>query len=114
MTRDPDKPLYNINDIVYLRESAALGFLEAVRVSGITRTQSTWLYTVYAGRMGAVAPTHFGDRTSLTEANFINFTEDEFISECEALSLSVANLQRQLDSVKAQKDSKYPNGCPDS
>ncbi|MDB4490060.1 hypothetical protein N9045_00950 [bacterium] len=112
MTRDPDKPLYNINDIVYLRESAALGFLEAVRVSGITRTQSTWLYSVYAGRMGAVAPTHFGDRISLTEANFINFTEDEFISECEALSLSVANLQRQLDSVKAQKESKYPGGCP--
>lgn len=109
--RDPDKPLYKNNDVVYLKESAALGFLEAVRISSVYRTNSEWLYTVYAGRMGAVAPSHFGDRISLTGANILSFTEDEFVNECEALTLSQANLQRQLDSIKAQKDSKYPDGC---
>lgn len=112
MVRDPYKPLYKINDVVYLKESAALGFLEAVRISGVTKTSTTWLYTVYAGRMGAIAPSHFGDRKSMTEANFLNFTEDEFVTECEALTLTQANLQNQLDKVKSQKESKYPNGCP--
>ena len=112
-TRDPDKPLYKNNDVVYLKESAALGFLEAVRISGVARINSTWLYTVYAGRMGAIAPSHFGDRISLTEANILNFTEDEFVNECEALTLSEANLQNQYDKVKAQKESKYPSGCSD-
>lgn len=48
----------------------------------------------------------------MTEANFLNFTEDEFVTECEALTLTQANLQNQLDKVKSQKESKYPNGCP--
>jgi len=108
--RDPNTPLYKINDVVYLRESAALGFLEAVRISGISKINSSWLYTVHAGRMGAIAPTHFGDRISMTQGNILNFTEDEFVSEYDAMALSQANLQRQLDKIKLQKDTKYPLG----
>jgi hypothetical protein len=101
-------PKYNINDIIYLRESAALGFLEAVRISGVYKKGAEWLYTIYAGIAGAANANYYGDRRTLVNGSILHFTESELISEYDALLLTKANLQRQLDKIEQQINTKYP------
>lgn len=101
-------PKYNINDIIYLRESAALGFLEAVRISGVYKKGEEWLYTIYAGVIGAANANYYGDRRTLVNGSILHFTESELISEYDALLLTKANLQRQLDKIEQQINTKYP------
>lgn len=105
-----DIPKYDINDIVYLRESAALGFLEAVRINGLTKRDNDWVYSIYAGTVGAANANLYGDRRSLINGSLLYFTENEFVTEYEAMVLTKANLERQLDSIDRQIQSKYPNG----
>jgi len=100
-----DTPLYDVGDSVYLRESAAMGFLEGVIISGITRNRGVWSYAVTMTQAGATAPGYYGDRASLTSNKTLYFTESEFVSKCDALSLAKANLQIQLDKIQAQIDS---------
>ena len=103
-------PKYDINDIVYLRESAALGFIEPVRISGLSKRGDEWLYSVYAGIAGAVSASLYGDRRSHVQGNVLLFTENEFVTEYEALFLTKVNLERQLSNINKQIQSKYPNG----
>lgn len=103
-------PKYDINDIVYLRESAALGFLEPVRISGISKKGDEWIYSVYAGIAGAASASLYGDRRSHIHNNVLLFTENEFVSEYDALVLTKVNLERQLSNIQKQINSKYPNG----
>lgn len=103
-------PKFDINDIVYLRESAALGFLEPVRISGISKNGTEWIYSVYAGLAGAASASLYGDRRSLVHGNVLLFTENEFVTEYEAMLLSKANLEKQLNGINRQIQSKFPNG----
>ena len=100
-----EAPLFNIGDIVYLRESAALGYLEAVRISGITKTRVGWIYTVSARTPGPIAVAHHGDRINSVAGSVLYFTESEFVLVCDALDLAEANVKRQLDKIQAQKAS---------
>jgi hypothetical protein len=104
------KPAYEINDIVYLRESAALGFLEPVRISGISKRGLEWVYSVYAGVAGAVSAGLYGDRRSYVHGGELLFTESEFVTEYQAMTLSKTILERQLENVNKLILSKYPNG----
>jgi hypothetical protein len=97
-----------MNDIIYLRESAALGFMEAVRISGIYQRGSEWLYTIYAGIAGAANANYYGDRRTLVNGSILHFTESELVSEYDALMLTKANLERQLSKVEQQINTKYP------
>lgn len=100
-----DPPLFDRGDVVYLRESAALGFLEAVKINGAMLGPQGWLYSV-AARIGSPrAPSHIGDRISAVNGMTLFFTEDEFVEHCEALALVEANLQTQLDRIQAQRAS---------
>lgn len=107
MTIEP--PIYEEGDTAYLKESAALGFLEAVTISGITRDKGKWLYAIRAGVSRPTAPSHYGDRASLVNAKTLFFTESELISVCDALALAEANAQRVLDRLQAQKASICPS-----
>lgn len=100
-----NSPLYNINDVLYLRESAALGFLEAVRISGISLSQHGWVYTVTAKVGTASSSVYMGDRVSAVHGVPLYFSEDEFINHCDAIALVEANLQLQLDKIKLQRSS---------
>lgn len=100
------QPLYEPGDIVYLRESAALGFLEAVQINGLMYGPNGWLYTVRSKASQPMAFTHYGDRVSLVNGSVLYFSEDEFVTVCDAQVLVEANLQAQLDRIKAQRSSQ--------
>lgn len=98
-----DTPLYDRGDIVYLRESAALGFLEAVQISGVMRGPNGWLYAIVAKAGQPMAPSHFGDRITAVQGMILYFSEDEFVTVCDAQLLVEANLQTQLSRIQAQR-----------
>lgn len=96
-----ETPKYTERDVVYLKESAALGFLEAVTISGVMKNNGKWLYTINVS--AAPMTTLYGDKRSLVHGNTLYFSEDEFVLMCDALDLAEAHAQRVLDKVKAQK-----------
>lgn len=98
-------PLYDIDDVVYLKESAALGFLEAVKINGVTLSRQGWIYTIEAKAAYPQAPTTFGDRITAVQAMTLYFGEDEFVTPCDAMALVEANLQEQLVRIQAQRSS---------
>lgn len=104
-----EAPTYGEGDTVYLRESAALGFLEAVIINGITRNNGKWIYTIRTGVSSPIAPTVYGDRRSLVHAKTLYFSEDELITICDALDLAEANAQRVLDKLRAQRVALCPS-----
>lgn len=102
-------PLYDINDTVYLKESAALGFLEAVRISGIVKQAAGWLYTIEARSAQPTAPTLYGDRIAFTNRATLYFSEDELITLCNALDLAEAHALAVLSRIQAQKQEMCGN-----
>ena len=100
-----ETPLYDVGDVVYLKESAAMGFLEAVAISGITRNRGIWSYAISFAGSGPTAPSYYGDRVSSTQHKLLYFTETEFVTKCDALALAKANLELQLSSIQAQINS---------
>ena len=103
-----DAPKYDIGDVVYLKESAALGHLEAVTISGAVYNNG-WMYTIRAGRALPTSVAHYGDRISAVHAKTLYFTENELIVLCDALELAEANAQRALERIQIQRT----NLCPD-
>jgi hypothetical protein len=103
-------PKYAIGDVVYLRESAALGFLEAVKVNGIHlgRDSDGWLYTVNASLSPPSAGAYM-DRRSHVSTQILYYGEDEFVTHCDALVLAEANARVAYEKLKAQRQ-VY---CPD-
>jgi hypothetical protein len=99
-------PVYSVNDVVYVRESAALGFLEAVKISGVMQYNGYWVYTISAVVGQPQAPSVYGDRISLVSGNTLYFREDEFVDECSALALAEARAQSVLDSIQSKRSSK--------
>jgi hypothetical protein len=105
-----DAPTYDIGDVVYLRESASLGFLEAVTISGVTYTAQGWAYAILAGRSSPSSIAYYGDRIQHVSSKILYFTESELVSECDALELAETNAQTQLTSLQAQRSSLCDTG----
>ena len=101
-------PKYDVGDTAYLRESAAIGFLEVVQISGVTQYNSAWVYSIKATPGQPRAQSLYGDRTSIINGSTLYFTESELIDQCAALALADARAQSVLDSIKAKK----ANNCP--
>lgn len=101
-------PTYSYGQVVYLRESAALGILEAMRISGVHQGKDGWLYTVNAS-LSPPTPGSFADRRSLVSTQVLYYSESEFVSLCDAYLLAEANAKRRYDQIKAQRQ-VY---CPD-
>lgn len=104
------KPLYNINDVVYIKESAAIGHLEAVRMSGIHMYNNEWVYTITVGSSNLKSPALYGDRVSQISTETLYFAENEFVTICDALILAEANALRALQKIQLQRASL----CPES
>lgn len=99
-------PLYG-KEIVYLRESAAIGRIEAVRITGIHMGKDGWLYTISAS-MSPPSEGMFMDRRSLVSTAIVYFTEDEFITLQGAYDLAIDNAQRILNQLIASRDRLFP------
>ena len=105
-----DNPAYHENDVVYLRESASIGFLEAIRIGSIIRYNGQWLYGATNLVKNPIAPPFYGDRITVSHTGTVFYTEDELITICEALDMAEENAQRVLDAIRVQK----ANLCPTS
>ena len=97
-----NNPKYAIDEVVYLRESSAIGFIEAARISGITYSDQGWLYTLRTNIANPRVPTTFGDRNAFAKFGELIYTEDELITYCDALVLAEAYAQRVLTNIQSQ------------
>lgn len=98
-------PLYSLHDKLYLRESAAIGMLEAVSVSGISLSPTnTWLYS-YNQAVGMQRAATYGDRRSMVNGNVILVDESELTDYCTALGLIKANLQQRMNEIDRLRNS---------
>lgn len=101
-------PKYQINDSVFLRESASMGFLEPAKISGVhLHTDGTWVYSIGSSSRES---SPYGDRLSFVNSNVLFFSEDELILKCDALVLMEEAARNLLTSIQAQKSLL----CPDS
>ena len=91
-------PAYEVGNILYLRESAALGFLEPVRISGVRSNHNDWIYTIQSRASEPIAPSTYGDRISQVTGQVLFFGEEEFVGRCAALRImeaaAIANLNK--------------------
>lgn len=102
-------PLYDYGEVVYLRESAAMGSLEAVKISGAHLGQNGWMYSINS----SLSPASMGghpDRRSHVSTQTLYYSEDEFLSLCDALVLVEANTKAAYERAKAQRQAF----CPDN
>lgn len=103
-------PAYTVGDVVYIKESAALGSLEAVRIYGVHLGQNGWMYSINV----SMAPPSFGggglDRRSQIGTQTLYYTEDEFLLLCDAVVLVEANAKASYERAKAQRQIY----CPDN
>jgi hypothetical protein len=102
-------PLYGYGQVVYLRESAALGFIEPVKISGVHLGKDGWLYTINA-TLSPPSPGGFGDRRSLVNTQLLYYSEGEFVLVCDAYLLAEANAKLNYERIKTQRQAL----CPDN
>ena len=95
-------PLYDIDDVVYLKSSAARGFLEPLRVSGIAfdRTSNSWIYRI---RIESRAPRGqtVGDFNDLKKEIPFSLSQGELVTFCEAIELAETNLTNALTRIQS-------------
>lgn len=92
---------YNPGDIVYFTETAAIGRIEAVRISGVMLGQNGWLYSTSFANSGS--PGSYFERRSVVNTQQPLYPEDAFVSLCDALILAEANAKLIYDKLKAQR-----------
>jgi len=94
-------PKYSIGDIIYLRESASLGFLEAYKVTGITST-SPGRIVYYIDVSNGSPIVNFGERITNQNRPALYFDETELIAYCDALTMIRTYLTTQLTAVNSK------------
>jgi hypothetical protein len=101
---------FKIDDVVYLRTSAQIGFLESYKVTGIYQVRNgVFTYTININERPPSAQT-VGDRIILKQPTTLYFNEDELLSYCEAQQIVVDHLRRRLASEEARLQARCPSG----
>ena len=101
-------PVYSIDDIVYLRASAAIGFLESYKITGLQfdTTRNKWIYRIGLSYNITGAPITIGDNITLKgnthEDKVLLFIEDELIDFCEAARTVESTLEQRLLRIRSQ------------
>ena len=99
------KPTYNPGDVVYLSESAAIGFIEAYRiVHAQFNADGTVAYVLDTSVKSPTVAT-FGDMVGPPRYAKLTINESDLVDYCGALTLAISALQSQLSSLQAKKDS---------
>ena len=88
--------LYNVDDVVYLRESAAIGFLEAYTVSHIHIGQGGKVAYELSCGISPQTTTTFGERITHKTRPVLSFNESELVTKDEAIDLAITNHERQI------------------
>lgn len=94
--------LYSPGDVVYLKESAAIGKIEAVRINQVVLNNDGWVYSI-KDNSSIGAPGSYSERRSLVSTQVPYFSEDEFVTVCEAYLLAETSVKALYDKIRAQR-----------
>ena len=94
--------LYSPGDVVYLKESATIGKIEAVKINQAILTTNGWVYSI-KDNSSIGAPGSYFERRSLVSTQVPYFSEDEFVTVCEAYLLAETSAKVLYDKIKAQR-----------
>lgn len=95
----PTKPTYNIGDVVYSVESAALGELDAYRIGSIhQKAPGFWVYQIYINKRPPDQQT-VEDRIDLRTTSNLFFEESDLTGLCGAVHLAVLNVQSRINNI---------------
>lgn len=97
---------FNVNDVVYLKESAESGYLESFKVSSVSmNTTGQWVYT-FEMTVGPRITSTFGEKITRREHTTLYYNESELLSMCDALDLVETYLERRLAQIRALRSSR--------
>ncbi|MCK9558122.1 MAG: hypothetical protein M0R50_08805 [Candidatus Cloacimonetes bacterium] len=90
-------PIYDIGQVVYLKESAALGFLEAYIIKDMAyQPTGKLVYTLITSLKQPDAVMTIGDRVTGRLVLPIKFFEEDLIDYKDALEICITSLTTQL------------------
>ena len=92
-------PLYRLREVVYIRESAAQGLLEAATIAGVSLTNNGWVYDIVSGTTSREML--HGDRRRISNQSIIKLPENAFVDKIQAHVLIHNALSRELSSNDA-------------
>jgi len=96
-------PQYQVDDIVYLIESAKVGFIESYRISGVRQNEAgVWMYLVAVSPRSTAGST-YGDRITLQQNLDFELVESELCAYCDAVNLALAAVQANVSRLQALK-----------
>jgi len=99
----PPQPKYGINEVVYLKESALLGFLEPAKVFRMRYDPDYkgYIYT-FVYKRSKRRPQIAGDAIDLRSDKTIELSEDNLLTYVDALELKVTFLRSELAKAESQ------------
>lgn len=106
----PATPKYGINEVVYLKESALLGYLESVKVQAI-RFNSEFRINMYtfvfkkSNKLNQIA----GDAIDLRRSVKIELPENDLLSLQEALEIKITFLRNELKQAEDLRSKRFPS-----
>lgn len=93
-------PRFAISSVVYVRESAALGFLESMQITGML-SDGAWMYTFDERPAPPAAIPTTTDRYQALVAKRRILPESELVTYLEALNLCLAHATRVKAKIEA-------------
>lgn len=102
----PSTPRFKIGDIVYLRESAKLGQLEAYRVGQVSRASGFFIYTIFINPRPAQEAAMGDQIDGKRRGTQMSYGEDVLVDFCEAVDIAIAEIERKLDNLRFIQDSR--------
>jgi hypothetical protein len=103
-------PQFKIGDLIYLKSSAQIGFLESYRITEVFQVmKDRWLYKIAIEKNPPTSQT-VGDRIDLKTYADLIFDESELLTYCEAQELVVISLERRLTVERARLTARCQSG----
>jgi hypothetical protein len=96
-------PMYKKDDVVYLKESAMIGFVESYKINGIRLDSrlNKWVYEINISHRGPETSTMI-DMVNLRSNEKLSFYEDELTDFCDAVQLAYTHAQERVAFLQAQ------------
>lgn len=99
------KPKYDPEEVVYLRESAAIGHLEAYKIVNAQFTASGSVAYVLDTPVRSPTVATFGDMVGPPKYGPLILEESALVTYCDAVDLALVAAQRIVASLQAKKTS---------
>lgn len=98
-------PLFDIGDEIYLKESAANGFLERFKIATRLQDGGEWVYS-FGIPPKVTTSALFGDRVTHVHGRVLYFNESELVTICQAIDLIEQVLIDRLAEIRRLKSVK--------